>query len=86
MNFTSFLFVIWKLCSFPNEFILKIMVILNKGSIHSATRAESDLNQNLDANLRENFAKICFETLLQYSLLDQVRISERQKVGKCGNV
>ena len=51
------------------------MVILNKGSIHSATRAESDLNQNLDANLRENFAKICFETLLQYSLLDQVRVS-----------
>ena len=47
-------------------------VILNKGSIHSHSAGE-DLNQNRDLPLvlREDFAKICFETLLQYSLLDQ---------------
>ena len=47
-------------------------VILNKGSIHSHSAGE-DLNQNRDLPLvlREDFAKTCFETLLQYSLLDQ---------------
>jgi len=57
---------------FPHEFLLSIMVILNKGSIHSHSAGE-DLNQNRDLPLvlREDFAKICFETLLQYSLLDQ---------------
>ena len=49
-------------------------VILNEGSIHSHSAGE-DLNQNRDLPLvlREDFAKICFETLLQYSLLDQMR-------------
>merc|ERR1712156_845591 len=57
---------------FPHEFLLSIMVILNKGSIHSHSSGE-DLNQNRDLPivLREDFAKVCFETLLQYSLLDQ---------------
>ena len=31
------------------------------------------LKRDLPLVLRENFAKICFETLLQYSLLDQMR-------------
>ena len=45
---------------------------MNKGSIHSHSSGE-DLNQNRDLPivLREDFAKVCFETLLQYSLLDQ---------------
>ena len=45
---------------------------MNRGSIHSHSAGE-DLNQNRDLPLvlREDFAKICFETLLQYSLLDQ---------------
>lgn len=58
---------------FPHEFLLSIMVILNKGSIHSASQTRnSDLNQNIDSYLtiREDFAKICFETLLQFSLLE----------------
>jgi len=59
---------------FPHSFILSIMVILNKGSIHSHSSTE-DINQNQDTAqslaLREDFAKVCFETLLQYSLLDQ---------------
>jgi len=61
------------------------MVILNKGSIYAphppADRglfpglAIGDHNQNnqdssLPVALREDFAKVCFETLLQYSLLD----------------
>jgi hypothetical protein len=58
---------------FPHQFLLAIMVILNKGSIHSHPAGEEDCNQNRDLPLvlREDFAKTCFETLLQYSLLDQ---------------
>ena len=54
----------------PKEFILKVVVLLNKGSIHSATTGSSDADVEL--KLREEFAKICFETLLQFSLLDGV--------------
>ncbi|XP_055376967.1 protein MON2 homolog [Condylostylus longicornis] len=51
----------------PHQFIIKIVVILNKGSIHSA--AETSLCCESDWKLRELFAKTCFETLLQFSLL-----------------
>lgn len=51
----------------PHKFILNIVVLLNKGSIHST----SDANINdTDWKLREMFAKVCFETLLQFSLLE----------------
>ncbi len=51
----------------PNPFILNVVVILNKGSIHSATTTSTDT----ELKLREEFAKTCFETLLQFSLLDE---------------
>lgn len=44
------------------------MVLLNKGSIHSATAANPGCETEM--KLREEFAKTCFETLLQFSLLD----------------
>ena len=58
---------------FPHQFLLAIMVILNKGSLHSHSAEIEDCNQNTDLPLvlREDFAKVCFETLLQYSLLEQ---------------
>ena len=62
---------------FPHSFILSVMVILNKGSIHSHSGGPGDINQNqaVDSEsavpIREEFAKICFETLLQYSLLER---------------
>ena len=45
--------------AFPHQFLLAIMVILNKGSIHSQPLAE-DCNQNthVPAELREDFAKV----------------------------
>lgn len=52
----------------PHQFILNVVVILNKGSIHSATT--SNIGCDADLKLREEFAKTCFETLLQFSLLD----------------
>ena len=59
---------------FPHSFILSIMVLLNKGSIHSNYTGQ-DLNRNQESvmviSMRENFAKICIETLLQYSLLEK---------------
>lgn len=52
----------------PKEFILKVVILLNKGSIHSATNANID--SEMELTLREEFAKTCFETLLQFSLID----------------
>lgn len=52
----------------PHQFILNVVVLLNKGSIHSATAANPGCETEM--TLREEFAKTCFETLLQFSLLD----------------
>lgn len=52
----------------PHHFILNVVVLLNKGSIHSATAANPGCETEM--KLREEFAKTCFETLLQFSLLD----------------
>lgn len=72
----------------PHQFILDVVVILNKGSIHSATggagpngtangsmiggivTSATSLGLDMELKLREEFAKTCFETLLQFSLLD----------------
>lgn len=55
----------------PKEFVLKVVVLLNKGSIHSAgSRVNTDCEN--EQKLREEFAKTCFETLLQFSLLDGI--------------
>lgn len=52
----------------PREFVLKVVVLLSKGSIHSASNYTNDGES--EQKLREEFAKTCFETLLQFSLLD----------------
>ncbi|XP_043280380.1 protein MON2 homolog isoform X2 [Venturia canescens] len=52
----------------PHQFILRVVMLLNKGSIHSATT--TNIEKNGETKLREEFAKTCFETLLQFSLLD----------------
>ena len=52
----------------PKEFILKVVILLNRGSIHSATN--TSLDSEAELTLREEFAKTCFETLLQFSLVD----------------
>lgn len=52
----------------PQQFILNVVVLLNKGSIHSATN--TNIGCDVELKLREEFAKTCFETLLQFSLLD----------------
>ncbi|CAH1264447.1 MON2 [Branchiostoma lanceolatum] len=50
----------------PTEFTRKIISLLNKGSIHSTTFGipEGDML----VRLRENFSRVCFQTLLEYSL------------------
>ncbi|CAG9855474.1 unnamed protein product [Phyllotreta striolata] len=52
----------------PKDFILQVVILLNKGSIHSATNVKTD--GDIELTLREEFAKTCFETLLQFSLID----------------
>ncbi|XP_050313877.1 protein MON2 homolog isoform X2 [Anthonomus grandis grandis] len=52
----------------PKEFITQVVILLNKGSIHSATNVKNE--GDVELTLREDFAKTCFETLLQFSLID----------------
>jgi len=54
----------------PKDFMARVMALLNRGSIHSAADATFS---GTDANgfpLREEFAKSCFETLLQFSFVN----------------
>lgn len=53
--------------SIPTDFIRKIVILLNKGSIHSTIHLSEDCSGSI--GLREDFAKQCFETLLDFSLL-----------------
>ncbi|XP_071818357.1 protein MON2 homolog isoform X3 [Apostichopus japonicus] len=55
--------------SMPDEFTHRIMALLNRGSIHSTSTA-SFLDVD-DRQLRQEFAKACFETLLQFSFITQ---------------
>lgn len=59
--------------SLPKEFILRIMALLNKGSIHSATSLSVT---DSSRKLREEFAKSCFETLLQFSFIGSKHLLE----------
>ncbi|XP_072341125.1 protein MON2 homolog isoform X2 [Scyliorhinus torazame] len=54
----------------PKEFVGQIMTMLNKGSIHS--RSTSFTEAEIDIRMREEFSKVCFETLLQFSFSNKV--------------
>ncbi|XP_052280395.1 protein MON2 homolog isoform X2 [Dreissena polymorpha] len=54
----------------PLEFTEKVMAILNRGSIH-ATSSDSFIDTDSSRKLREEFAKTCFETLLQFSYINR---------------
>ncbi|TRY98843.1 hypothetical protein DNTS_027857 [Danionella cerebrum] len=49
----------------PKEFVGRIMSMLNRGSIHS--QSSSFTEAEMDMRMREEFSKVCFETLLQFS-------------------
>ncbi|XP_076127659.1 protein MON2 homolog isoform X2 [Alosa pseudoharengus] len=49
----------------PKDFVGQIMAMLNKGSIHS--QSSSFTEAEIDIRMREDFSKVCFETLLQFS-------------------
>ena len=55
--------------SIPQDFVMKVMHILNKGSIHSAA-SSAFIDVDSSRKLREEFAKACFETLLQFSFIN----------------
>ncbi|KAI2796229.1 Endocytosis and vacuole integrity protein [Blomia tropicalis] len=50
----------------PKEFLLQIVSILNRGSIHSPS-ITSPIESDGSRKLREDFARVCFQTLLQFS-------------------
>ncbi|XP_030071694.1 LOW QUALITY PROTEIN: protein MON2 homolog [Microcaecilia unicolor] len=54
----------------PKEFVGQIMAMLNKGSIHS--QSSSFTEAEIDIRMREEFSKMCFETLLQFSFSNKV--------------
>lgn len=54
--------------SIPKEFVLQIVTLLNRGSIHSPTiNILPVCLESTSVRLREDFARCCFETLLQFS-------------------
>lgn len=53
----------------PQQFIQKILAILNRGSIYSNT-FENFLDLDSTRKLREEFSKACFETLLRFSFVN----------------
>ena len=52
----------------PQAFVDHLMRLLNKGSIHSATSSMFD-SDAAAFPMKEEFAKLCFETLLQFSFV-----------------
>ncbi|XP_059169708.1 protein MON2 homolog [Physella acuta] len=58
------------------EFMVKIMDILNRGSIHSTTSDCFVADTESSRKLREDLARTCFETLLQFSFVSDT-ISEQ---------
>uniref|UniRef100_A0A8C6VTW5 Protein MON2 homolog n=1 Tax=Nothobranchius furzeri TaxID=105023 RepID=A0A8C6VTW5_NOTFU len=54
----------------PKDFVAQIMTMLNRGSIHS--QAPSFTEAEIDVRMREDFSKVCFETLLQFSFSNKV--------------
>ncbi|KAG8439512.1 hypothetical protein GDO86_005639 [Hymenochirus boettgeri] len=54
----------------PKDFVGKIMTMLNRGSIHS--QSSSFTEAEIDIRMREDFSKVCFETLLQFSFSNKV--------------
>ncbi|XP_062616734.1 protein MON2 homolog isoform X2 [Saccostrea cucullata] len=59
----------------PPDFVKQIMKLLNRGSIHS-TSSDSFIDTDSSKKLREEFAKICFETLLQFSFINKSKSEE----------
>ncbi|XP_032769134.1 protein MON2 homolog isoform X2 [Rattus rattus] len=54
----------------PKAFVAQMMTMLNRGSIHS--QPSSFTEAEIDIRLREEFSKMCFETLLQFSFSNKV--------------
>lgn len=59
----------------PADFVKQIMKLLNRGSIHS-TSSDSFIDTDSSKKLREEFAKTCFETLLQFSFINKSKGEE----------
>ncbi|KAJ3596929.1 hypothetical protein NHX12_003329 [Muraenolepis orangiensis] len=55
---------------FQKNEAIDIMTMLNKGSIHS--QSSSFTEAEIDVRMREEFSKVCFETLLQFSFSNKV--------------
>ncbi|XP_070557537.1 protein MON2 homolog isoform X2 [Ptychodera flava] len=67
--------------SFPKPFMASIMSVLNRGSIHS-TSTSSFTDTDTGRQLREEFAKACFETLLQFSFITESVITNEGCITK----
>ncbi|XP_044741500.1 protein MON2 homolog isoform X2 [Chrysoperla carnea] len=81
----------------PKDFIMSLIVLLNKGSIHSTSSHASHTSHShtsmlndceTELTIREEFAKTCFETLLHFSLFHKVdpTISSASSVSNASNV
>ncbi|GFR78528.1 protein MON2 homolog [Elysia marginata] len=69
----------------PPEFMVSVMSLLNKGSIHSTT-SDSFVDTESSRKLREEFARTCFETLLQFSFVSSSPSSSSLASGEAGSL
>ncbi|EFX73897.1 hypothetical protein DAPPUDRAFT_307567 [Daphnia pulex] len=60
---------------YPPHFISKIMGLLSKGSIHLVPPVDSETGPKL----REEFARVCFEVLLQFSLFHEEKQQQQEQ-------
>uniref|UniRef100_T2MA63 Protein MON2 homolog n=1 Tax=Hydra vulgaris TaxID=6087 RepID=T2MA63_HYDVU len=67
--------------SLPKVFVDRLMKLLNKGSIHSATTDMFD-SDSVAFPFKEDFAKLCFETLLQYSFFKDTHNKEESELSR----
>ncbi|XP_077982841.1 protein MON2 homolog [Glandiceps talaboti] len=65
----------------PQPFMALIMSMLNRGSIHS-TSTTSFTDTDTGRQLREDFAKACFETLLQFSFITKSVVTNEGSLTK----
>ncbi|KAK3745653.1 hypothetical protein RRG08_015441 [Elysia crispata] len=69
----------------PPDFMVSVMSLLNKGSIHSTT-SDSFVDTESSRKLREEFARTCFETLLQFSFVSSSPTSSSVASGQSSNL
>jgi len=67
--------------SLPQEFVDTLMKLLNRGSIHTTSTTMFD-SDSVAFPMKEEFAKLCFETLLEFSFFKETDDKEETQLSR----